>query len=349
MKNYKLLICINSIAAVLIVIGLILCAHLTGILFEQKSAERYGEGYVQLSLFYNADTGISLDTFRSNERTLVKKMAEKSLSETYKYAVSSLQTAVTITADDGKTSNVSAILTDGDYFTFHPYEILSGSYYGRETITPNVVILDEKAAWELFGAVNVAGKIVTIKGNVFEIYAVIKSPSDDFTKKTYGEKPRAYISMAAAEKVIPDYTTGTESINIIEYILPNTVKSEAMGILKETYAIDENTIDITAIENTNRFSPLRIIPKIPKITDLGVRDKPLVYPFYENAAVKIETTMAIYWFYILLFAVIPFASAIILVRRIIKMRKKIFEKAISGTKKLIRNIKIKQENRRKKS
>jgi hypothetical protein len=339
MKNIKLLICINSIAAVLIAALLILCASFSDVLFEQKSAERFAKGYAQLSLFYNADTGLSLDAFRTNERTLAKKMAEKSLPETYKYAASSLQTAVTINSDDGKSSNVSATLTDGDYFVFHPYEILSGSYYGRETITPNVLVLDEKAAWELFGATDVAGKIVTIKGNVFEIYAVIKPQSDDFTKKTYGEKPRAYISMAAAEKVLSNYTSGTELINIIEYILPNTIKSEAMGIVKDTYAIDENTIDIEAIENTNRFSPLRIIPKITKITSLGVRDKPLVYPFYENAAVLIETTMAVLWFFILLFAVVPFVSAIILIRKAVKMRKKIFEKALAGAKKLITNIK----------
>jgi hypothetical protein len=349
MKNKKLLICINSIAAVFIAAGLIFCASLGDVLFEQKSAERYAKDYAQLSLFYDADSGISLETFRTNERNLIKKLAEKSLPESYIYAVSSLQTAATITADDGKTSNVSAILTGGDYFYIHPYEILSGSYYGRETITPNALVLDEKAAWELFGATDVAGKLVTIKGNIFEIYAVIKPPTDSFTKKTYGEKPRAFISIAAAEKVISDYDSNTKIINIIEYILPNTVKSEAMGILKETYAIDENTIDITAFENTNRFGAARIIPKIPKITDLGVRDKPLVYPFYENAAIKIETQMTVIWFFILLIAVIPFVSIIILIRRVIKMRKKIFEKTVSGIKILAKNINTKIKNRRKKS
>jgi hypothetical protein len=222
-----------------------------------------------------------------------------------------------------------------------------------------VVILDEAAAWQLFGSFDVASKFVNIGGNIFEIYGVIDEPDDDFTKEVYGDKPRAFISLASADSVIsPQIPNSSASangaslkaINIIEYVLPNPVKSTAEGILKDVYAITETTVDIELKTNTDRFGAFKIIPKIPKIDTLGVRGKPLVYPFYENAAIIAETDVTLVFAGILFFALIPFATVIILIRRLIKKRKELFKKAVSGVENIARNVKkpnsIKQ-NRRK--
>jgi hypothetical protein len=346
MKKNKLLICLNIIAAVFIIAGFIAAALTKEPFFEQETAERFGEGYEQLTVFFNADVGISQDDFLSKHSDVMKKLVEGSLSENILYAASSLQTNAEINTDLKKVS-VAATLTAGDYFSFHPYKLLSGNYYDSETVSPNVIILDEAAAWELFGAFDVAGKFVTIGGNIYEIYGVIDEPSDRFTKDVYGIKPRAFISLAAAQNVIPGFDSKTKVINIIEYVLPNPVKSTAEGILKEVFSVDELTIDKEIKINTNRFGASRIIPKIPKINALGVRDKPLVYPFYENAAIVAETESTFVFAGILFFALIPLVTIIILIRLLIKKRKVIFKKAVSGIKNFARNIKKTKYNKNK--
>jgi hypothetical protein len=338
MKKNKLLICLNSVAAVFIIVGLVAAALISKPFFEQEAAERFGEGYEQLTVFYNADTGISQDDFYSKNADVMKKLVEGSLSENILYAASSLQTDAEINTNEKKVS-VAATLTAGDYFSFHPYKLLSGNYYDSETVSPNVVILDEAAAWELFGAFDVAGKFVYIGGNIYEIYGVIEKPDDRFTKDVYGTKPRAFINLAAAQNVIPGFDSKTKVINIIEYVLPNPVKSTAEGILKEVFDVDEFTIDKEIEINTDRFGAARIIPKIIKITKLGVRDKPLVYPFYENAAIVAETEITLIFAGILFFALIPLVTVIILIRRLVKKRKELFKKAVSSIKNIARNIK----------
>jgi hypothetical protein len=350
MKKIKLLICINITAAIFIAAGLILSLRPGALLYEQNSAERFAKDYVQLSLFYDADTGISKAGYLSSNRSLEKKLVEGSHPETYAAAYSSLQTKALIKTTDGKSADATAILAGGDYFSFHPYELLSGNYFDSETVSPNVIIIDKTTAWQLFGAYDIAGKLVMINDSPFEIYGVIEPSHDRFSEKTYGDKPRVYISFEAADKIIKGFDDSAQAINVVEYILPNPVKSTAVNIVKDTFSVSDDTINITVKENSGRFSPSKIIPKIPKLGTLGVRDKPLVYPFYENAAVIAETELTFIWTGILLFALIPFVTIIILIHAAVKRRKIIAKKCfaglkkaakftVSGTKKLLGKIK----------
>jgi hypothetical protein len=344
MKKKKLLICINIIAAFLIAVCLIAATRPRAVLFEQNAAARWAEEFVQLTAIYNADTGISQTEFLTSDRSVSNKLIEASLNEGINSAYSSLQMSVTIKTADGKSSDTTAVLAGGDYFGFHPYTLLSGSYFDGETIAPNVVVLDKTAAWQLFGSYNISGQIVTIGSSVFEVYGVIELPSNRYAGKAlaYGESganPHSYISYASAEKIIPGYADSTKAINVVEYLLPNPVKSTATGIFKEAFSITDESIDVTVFENTNRFSPLRIIPKIPKFNTLGVRDKPLVLPFYENAAVIAETELTALWAGILFIALVPFGTLVILLIFAYKRRKQIGKQILAGIKKLFINIK----------
>ncbi|MDR0992008.1 MAG: ABC transporter permease [Ruminococcus sp.] len=295
MKKIKLLICIISSTLVLLLFGSIALFIISDTLFEQQASERWGKGFAQISVFYTADTGVSLTTYQGYDRAVKKKLTENSLSENIVSAYASLPTAVTLTTADGKTTAASAYFTGGDFFRFHPYELLSGGYYGSDTVEPNVIVIDETAAWQLFGSSDVSGKAVFIDGNLFTIYAVIRPPDDSFTKKTYGDKPRVFISFAAAEKALKGYDSSIKAINCLEFIIENPVKSTALGIVKDGIGYTDTDIDIEIVENSARFDIDKIVPKIPKLALMGVRDKPMVYPFYENAARIAETQMQFVW------------------------------------------------------
>jgi hypothetical protein len=311
MKKIKLLICIISAATVLLLIGGIVLGVISSRLFEQRSAARWGEDFSQVSVFYNADTGISFSEFQGFDRAIKKKLTENALSENFVFAYSSLPTAVRLTSSDGKSADTSAYLVGGDFFEFHPYKILSGNYFDRETVEPNIIVLDETAAWQLFGSPDVTGKMVFINNNPFTIYAVVAPPGDSFTKKTYGDKPRVFISFAAADMALPGYDSASKSINYLEYIIENPVKATALGVVKSGIGYTDNTVNTEIVENTVRFDIDKIVPKIPKIALLSVRDKPIVYPFYENAARLAETNSAFVWIFIFTVAAVWLVCAFI--------------------------------------
>ncbi len=62
----------------------------------------------------------------------------------------------------------------GDFFTFHPLKLLSGSYFDGEDLNKDGVVIDENVAWQLFGSNNVAGMYVEINGVQYPVRGVVK-------------------------------------------------------------------------------------------------------------------------------------------------------------------------------
>ena len=62
----------------------------------------------------------------------------------------------------------------GDFFTFHPLKLLSGSYFDGEDLNRDGVVIDENVAWQLFGSNNVAGMYVEINGVQYPVRGVVK-------------------------------------------------------------------------------------------------------------------------------------------------------------------------------
>ena len=74
--------------------------------------------------------------------------------------------------------SVQIIGVGGDFFQFHPLNMISGNVFSENDISKDRVVLDENTAWTLFGAYDIAGKTVTIEGRQFVIAGVYK-PSDN--------------------------------------------------------------------------------------------------------------------------------------------------------------------------
>ena len=61
-----------------------------------------------------------------------------------------------VTGDHGS-SDASVIAVGGNYFLFHPLELVSGTYFSESDVMHDRVVLDETLAWKLFGGSNLAG------------------------------------------------------------------------------------------------------------------------------------------------------------------------------------------------
>ena len=61
-----------------------------------------------------------------------------------------------VTGDHGS-SDASVVAVGGNYFLFHPLDLVSGTYFSESDVMHDRVVLDETLAWKLFGGSNLTG------------------------------------------------------------------------------------------------------------------------------------------------------------------------------------------------
>ena len=88
----------------------------------------------------------------------------------------SFDSTTEITRDKNSRSpvNVNVTVIGGDFFFFHPMQLLSGSYISENDTMDDLIVLDDYTAWLLYGGSDIAGKSVLIEGNRFFVSGVVK-------------------------------------------------------------------------------------------------------------------------------------------------------------------------------
>ena len=245
-----------------------------------------GGRFSQLSVFISEGSGLDLNEVRRMRADTEKKLTENSLAAEKEgariyfdgFSCSEMKLSVT-TMSESYAPNIEAntIVTGGDFFRFHPLELLSGCYYSDDDLMQDRIVIDETLAWQLFGSSNVSGMAVSIGGKIFDVAGVVKSEQDKASQYVLGSKPYMYISYGGIQLV-----GDAPEITCYETVLPDPVKGLARTILTDVLSVPEK--EYILAENTNRYS----IPKIFKVAfDGGKRavvDKAVVYPYWENAA-----------------------------------------------------------------
>lgn len=147
---------------------------------------------------------IDLDTIRSFRVTLEDEFVQNSIfapepdaqdpsadtsARLYADAYSG-STQLSVSGKSPGSVTVTAIGVGGDYFLFHPLQLLSGGYVSDEDYMADRVVLDAQTAFNLFGSSDVAGMEVTINGKTFPIAGVVKSEDDFATAAGAGRRSR---------------------------------------------------------------------------------------------------------------------------------------------------------------
>lgn len=143
---------------------------LVGKQYSQQEAERWAANdirYHQVSAFMQSDSQITKDMISEVRSTLQSKLTDASITEE---AVSGRlwidayaamhDSSIGKLTDIGSASvdSVQIIGVGGDFFQFHPLNMISGSVFSENDISKDRVVLDENTAWTLFGAYDIAGK-----------------------------------------------------------------------------------------------------------------------------------------------------------------------------------------------
>jgi hypothetical protein len=214
-------------------------------------------------------------------------------------------------------------------------------------------VIDRVLAWELYGSEDIAGMNIYLNGVKFYISGVIDTPSTEQEKKTVGDISRAYISYEGLKLINGGITEeGSDYLNKIscyECIVPNPVENFAYNALDEYFGGSHNTT-VSIVNNTERFNPTKLAKKYKNLSDYAIADKPIVYPYWENASRITEFRLSGIYYFRRLTYIIPILTLLLLIalgwRAGGRLRQKITTKLGDSVTKVLYNRSILREQKK---
>ena len=317
--------------------------HMTSSLEDQNMAERWSKtgGVAQVSCFFSADASVTGDTLEEFEYHMTNYLKESAVAPQTKNPGARLwisaysgEGKVTLSGTGGSLE-ADAIGVGGDFFLFHPMKLLGGSYFSGNDVNQDYCVIDEDAAWQLFGSSDVAGMMVTIQGVPHVISGVIERPKGKLYEAAGLDATRVYVSYSSLE------TYGScHGINHYEIVMPNPVSKFAYNYVKEKLGANER--ETLVLENSSRFSLLRRLQVIGSLGTRSMNGKSIVYPFWENVARGYEDICGLLTLCMCLALVYPVTALVVAVVRLRKRKGWTFRyfwiKIVCGAKTVFRKI-----------
>ena len=262
---------------------------------SQQAAARWdaeGES-AQVSCFFSEEVTVDEMQLTGFRLELEKSLKEVLSAEEYSNendrrliidAYSSMG-KITLVSEKGALE-ADAVGIGGDFFFFHPLKLVSGGYFSGEDLMKDSVIIDEEAAWQLFGSSDIAGQSVLINNVPHFVEGVIKREDGKLAERAGLGKTIVYVS----NETLNEYGTG-RGISTYEVVAPNPVKGYVYNKVKEKIGVKEE--DMVVVENSSRYS---VEALVPVILDFGMRSMQhtaVRFPYWENMARGIEDISAL--------------------------------------------------------
>ena len=297
------------------IIFLILCFianHLGQGQEAQMMAERWSEkkSAAQVSCFFSVNMQISEDRIREFEHSIDAALADASVIQESENPSARLWAdaysaggKITISSDKS-TIQADAIGIGGDFFLFHPMKMLSGSWFSGNDLMQDYCILDQDAAWQLFGSNDVAGMTVYIGGIPHIVTGVIQRQEGRLTEAAGLDSTLVYVSYKTLSEL-----GSCNGINHYEILMPNPVTDFAYNYVNENLGDSGNETEV--VENSSRYSFLSRLKLIPQFGTRSMNGKAIIYPYWENVARGYEDILALITLFELLFLLYAVVLAVI--------------------------------------
>lgn len=283
-KNWKkTLLCI---VCVLFVISSALCfmraSALSDRLDSQKAAVRWqgesGNSFAQVSCFIPSDNRIDIDAIYNFRLAMIKAMEDASMTvngdEKLWLDAWSTQGKLHAVGTLGS-GDVAVTAVGGDFFSFHPFRLVSGSYIRPDDYMKDRVVLDEESAWLLFGGTDAQGLSFDIGEKSYTVAGVIKREDDSISKKAYSSGMGIYMSFDAYKEI-----NENAGADCYEFIMAEPVTGFARSTAETSFPVKNCEI----IDNTNRFDAIRTLKIAIAPFARAMQTNGVVYPYWENAA-----------------------------------------------------------------
>lgn len=303
----KLLLSISgAISFVIFLILLLVSNHMAQKQESQQMAARWSEekDVAQISCFFSVDSNITLDSIEEFQHSLDTALQEASITVTSENEGARLWAdaysadgQITITSDRTKLQ-ADAIGIGGDFFLFHPMQLLKGSYFSGNDLNQDYCVIDEDAAWQLFGSNDVAGMTVYIGEIPHIVSGVIHRPEGRLEKAAGLDDTLVYVSYQTLDRLGQN-----NGINHYEIVMPNPVSKFAENLVRERLGSNEKEVEI--LENTTRYSLGNRLKNLAAFGTRSMNGKAIIYPFWENIARGYEDVIALLTFFMLMFLIYP--------------------------------------------
>lgn len=275
----------GGVSLLLFLILLFVSNHLAKEQDSQTMAERWSEkkDVAQVSCFFSVNSGITEDRIIEFEHTIDSALTDAAVLQESENPGARLWADAysadgRVTLSSEKTSlEADAIGIGGDFFLFHPLKLLSGSYFSGNDLMQDLCIIDQDAAWQLFGSNNVAGMTVNIGGIPHIVAGVVERPSGRLEEAAGLDSTLVYVSYQTLSEL-----GNCNGINHYEIVMPNPVTSFAENLIRERLGSSEKEAEV--LENTSRYSFLSRLKRIPAFGTRSMNGKAIIYPYWENIA-----------------------------------------------------------------
>lgn len=261
---------------------------------SQTMAERWSSegGVSQVSCFFSVNSGISEDRILEFEHSIDGALADAAVLQESENPSARLW--VDAYSADGKitvSSDRSSIEADavgigGDFFLFHPLKLLSGSYFSGNDLMQDYCIIDQDAAWQLFGSNDVAGMTVYIGGIPHIVTGVVQREEGRLVEEAGLDGTLVYVSYQTLNELGKN-----NGINHYEIVMPDPVSNFAYNYVKENLGSSEKEAEV--IENTSRYSLLSRLKLLAEFGTRSMNGKAIIYPYWENLARGYEDILAV--------------------------------------------------------
>lgn len=296
----------GAVAFLMFLVLLLVTNHMSEGQMSQQMAGRWSEkkNVAQISCFFSSNSDITKDQIEDFEHSMDKALQEASITQESENPSARLWADAysadgRITLSSGKTSlEADAIGIGGDFFLFHPLQLLAGTYFSGNDLMQDYCVIDEDAAWQLFGSNDVAGMTVDIAGIPHIITGVVKRDSGRLAKAAGLDSTLVYVSLETLEKY-----GKSNGINHFEIVMPNPVSNFAFNHVKDHIGVDEKEMEV--LENTSRYSLLSRLKLIGGFGTRSMNGKAIIYPYWENIARGYEDIIAFLTVIMLLLVLYP--------------------------------------------
>lgn len=281
--------------ALLFAIGEGIAAGLTIDLDALNAGDRWsatGEPYATLTLHTDTENALSRNQIESYAYSIDNALLNESIESSENGSVWTYcyYTEKVLSVKGSKaTASLTVMATGGNFYTFHPLQFRYGAPYVYDKALPDGVVLDEDAAWRIFGAIDVVGMTVEIGGRELTVTGIVEKERDTAGfEKAYGEIPRVYMSYYGYENIYGE----ENNITTYEVTLPNPVKSFAKNIFETAVSINEDHMVLR--ENSSRYSLVNRFNRMQELPYMGMRNDRIVYPYFENELQVIDYTTSMW-------------------------------------------------------
>ena len=312
---------ISAAASLLLAIIFAVAVSLAGSrLYDQQAAQIWetdGEEamkYAQLSVFLARDAGLNYDSLLRLQYDIDTQYIEdgiytKSESETARLWVSAASAEGTVSLSRGENSamaSVAAVI--GDYFLFHPLQMMSGQYLNPQEASKDYVMLDWNTAWRIFGGYDVEGMQVEIAGYNCIVAGVFEKEEDDPSDN------RIIMSFELYERI-----NGAAELNVLEFILPNPVTGHGLQTVEKNLpTAGENRV---VVENSSRFKLGSLFNAITDFDETIAQSKSIALPYFENRARVAVFRGGVFLLLTAVFAILPLTCVMMTLVKIYRRRR----------------------------